>query len=63
MSEQPTAAEWLQAAWNIQSWIHSCFDQVGVCTLCGSEDPRAHVNNCPWPQMRALLDRSEVTYV
>jgi hypothetical protein len=50
--------EWQAAGWAIQSWIRSCFDTVGICALCGSENARVHHNGCPWPRMRALLDRS-----
>ena len=56
----PTALEWSAAAWSIQDWVASCFDVTGVCTLCGTRDPAAHVNECPWPQTRALLDRDPV---
>jgi hypothetical protein len=58
MPVMPTAEELLAAAWRIQGWIASCFDVAGVCSLCGTADPRVHVNKCPWPEMRALLDRS-----
>jgi|HubBroStandDraft_2_1064218.scaffolds.fasta_scaffold01796_23 hypothetical protein len=57
---EPTAEEFAAAAQAVQSWIRSCFDQAGVCALCGSPNPGAHVNDCPWPQTRALLDRSAV---
>lgn len=63
MSEQPTAAEWAEAAWAIQGWIASCFDVAGVCSLCGTRDPAAHVNGCPWPRTRALLDRQNLAEV
>jgi hypothetical protein len=59
----PTAAEWAAAAWKIQGWIHSCFDVTGFCSLCGTTDPAAHINGCPWPQTRALLDRDGVSHV
>ena len=54
---KPTTDEWAAAAWAIQGWIRSCFNVIGRCSLCGTEDPQAHVNRCPWPQMRGLLDR------
>jgi hypothetical protein len=54
----PTSEEWAEAAWKIQGWVRSCFDVAGVCTLCGTKDPAVHVNDCPWPEMRALLDRA-----
>jgi hypothetical protein len=58
LAEQPTAKEWAAAAWAIQAWIRSCFEVTGRCALCGTDSPRQHVNRCPWPQTRALLDRS-----
>jgi len=57
---KPTLADWEKAGWAVQSWIRSCFDVLGTCALCGSPDAHAHVNDCPWPQMRALLDRSDL---
>lgn len=49
--------DWRAAGWAIQSWIASCFDQVGICALCGSPNPQVHYNQCPWPRLRVLLDR------
>lgn len=54
----PTVAEWTEAAWLLQAWIRTCYDLMGVCSLCGSPEPAEHVNGCPWPDVRALLDRS-----
>jgi hypothetical protein len=52
----PVADEWAAAAWRLQAWVASCFDVTGLCTLCGG--PGEHLNGCPWPGMRVLLDRS-----
>ena len=57
----PTADEWATAAWALQGWVRSCFDVTGFCTFCGTIDPMRHVNMCPWPQMRGLLDRHAAT--
>ena len=53
----PTAEEWAEAAWKLQGWVRSGFDVAGVCIVCGTADPSEHVNGCPWPVMRRLLDR------
>ena len=52
-----TAKEWSDAAWAIQAWVASCFDVIGKCTFCGTDNPNWHINGCPWPQTRRLLDK------
>lgn len=58
MADAALLEEMTAAAWAIQGWIRSCFDVTGRCSLCGTGSPGAHINGCPWPAMRAVLDKT-----
>jgi hypothetical protein len=58
---EPTGEEWAKAAWMIQSWVRSCYDQMGYCVFCAAIEASPHIPGCPWPQTRALLDRTAVS--
>lgn len=32
---------------------------MGWCAICGTPEPRSHVNDCPWPRLRQLLDTED----